>query len=412
MREWLWLARLALRNALRSPRRTFFTLFSIFLGVGLLVVSQSFVDGIEATLVGIEVRNESAHLRVAPADWFAQEEYQPLDVPFEARDAVRAQLRARFPTATVTGRTSFPAEVGDGRRNLRLRGLAVDPVAYADLLPGVALAAVEGPADQPVVWLGADVASAFGWKVGDTLFLKAKSLRGTLNALDQVRIIGLVASGHPTVDNYTVFLPEGFARGFLDLPEGFATELMARFDDPESADAAAAEVESGAPGLTAETWRERTRDFVEVNQIRRAALNLVVGLILLMAAAGVANTALMSAFERTREIGTLLSLGMPAKRVRRLLILESGLIGGVGTVLGLVVGTVIATHFARHGLRFEVLQQAESVTLMPPILYFELRTSTLLIGATLGLSVAVLAAAWPASRASKLSPIDALRENG
>jgi ABC-type antimicrobial peptide transport system permease subunit len=131
-----------------------------------------------------------------------------------------------------------------------------------------------------------------------------------------------------------------------------------------------------------------------------------------MAAAGVANTALMSAFERTREIGTLLSLGMPAKRVRRLLILESGLIGGVGTVLGLVVGTVIATHFARHGLRFEVLQQAESVTLMPPILYFELRTSTLLIGATLGLSVAVLAAAWPASRASKLSPIDALRENG
>lgn len=404
-----YLFRLAVRNALRNRRRSLFTLTSILLGVSLFIVSRSFVDGIDATLIAIEVDNESAHVRVVPRDYLAEEDYQPLDKPFPDTSALAATLSAVAPGTRVVDRVSFAAEVGDGRRILRCRGLVVDRDAYRAVFPVGEMPVP--PGEEPYLWAGAGIAETFRWKPGDRIFLKAKTRRGTLNALDAVRFAGAIATGHPLVDNYTIVLPRSIGAPFLDLPDGFATEVLARFPDPMLAQAAEARLETPDGPVVVETWEERTRDFREVNQIRRAAFNIVVGLILLMAAAGVANTGLMSAIERTREIGTLMAIGLTPARVRRLMTIESLVIALVGALLGAVVGSVVAHHFAVNGLHFPELQQAESVALVPPVLYFDLRLATILQGAAFGLGTALVAALWPAFRAARLSPIEALRED-
>jgi ABC-type lipoprotein release transport system permease subunit len=109
-----YLVRLAARNALRNRRRSLFTLTSILLGVSLFIVSRSFVDGIDATLIAIEVDNESAHVRVVPRDYLAEEDYQPLDKPFPDAPALAATLAGLAPGTRVVDRVSFAAEVGDG----------------------------------------------------------------------------------------------------------------------------------------------------------------------------------------------------------------------------------------------------------------------------------------------------------
>ena len=169
-------------------------------------------------------------------------------------------------------------------------------------------------------------------------------------------------------------------------------------------------VETRGSGLTAETWEERTADFREVNEIRRVAFNIVVGLILLMGAAGVANTGLMSAFERTREIGTLLAIGLAPARVRRLMTIEAVLIALTGTLIGVFAGCVFSQYFAVNGLHFPELEQAQNVALVPPVLFFELTVPTVAKAAAFGLGIALAAALWPAVRASRMSPIEALRE--
>jgi ABC-type lipoprotein release transport system permease subunit len=267
------------------------------------------------------------------------------------------------------------------------------------------------PGDEPYLWAGAGIAETFRWKPGDRIFLKAKTRRGTLNALDAVRFAGPIATGHPLVDNYTVVVPRSIGAPFLDLPEGFATEVLARFPDPADALRAEAALETPEGPVVVETWEERTRDFREVNQIRRAAFHIVVGLILLMAAAGVANTGLMSAIERTREIGTLMAIGLTPARVRRLMTIESLVIAVVGAAVGALLGGLVAHHFAVHGLHFPELEQAESVSLVPPVLYFDLTLVTILKGAAFGVGTALVASLWPAFRAAQLSPIEALRED-
>jgi putative ABC transport system permease protein len=383
---YLW--RLAARNALRNRRRSFFTLTSILLGVSLFIVSRSFVDGIDATLIAIEVDNESAHVRVVPTDYLKEEDYQPLDLPFPDVPGLSKQLMDLAPGTRVVDRVSFAAEVGDGRRTLRCRGLVVDRDAYKAVFPVGELPVP--PGDEPYLWAGSGIADTFGWKPGDRIFLKAKTRRGTLNALDAVRFAGAISTGHPFVDNYTVVLPRHLGAEFLDLPADFATEVLARFPEPALALAA---------------------DFRAVNQIRRAAFNIVVALILMMGAAGVANTGLMSAIERTREIGTLMAIGLAPARVRKLMTIEAVLIAVVGAVLGVLLGSLVAHHFAVHGLHFPELQQAENVSLVPPVLFFDLSARTVGMAAAFGIGTALIAAIWPAVRASRLSPIEALRED-
>jgi putative ABC transport system permease protein len=404
---YLW--RLAARNALRNRRRSFFTLTSILLGVSLFIVSRSFVDGIDATLIAIEVDNESAHVRVVPTDYLKEEDYQPLDLPFPDVPGLSKQLMDLAPGTRVVDRVSFAAEVGDGRRTLRCRGLVVDRDAYKAVFPVGELPVP--PGDEPYLWAGSGIADTFGWKPGDRIFLKAKTRRGTLNALDAVRFAGAISTGHPFVDNYTVVLPRHLGAEFLDLPADFATEVLARFPEPALALAAERLVEAPGSVLTAETWEERTADFRAVNQIRRAAFNIVVALILMMGAAGVANTGLMSAIERTREIGTLMAIGLAPARVRKLMTIEAVLIAVVGAVLGVLLGSLVAHHFAVHGLHFPELQQAENVSLVPPVLFFDLSARTVGMAAAFGIGTALIAAIWPAVRASRLSPIEALRED-
>lgn len=406
-----YLLRLAWRNALRNRRRTMFTIVSLVLGIGLYVLGQSFVDGIERTLVSTEIDKESAHLRVMTKAWFEDEDFHPLDKPFPEAAAVATLLRETYPGATVLLRTTFAARIGDHARALPCRGMVVDPAEYKKMFQVGDFAEPEaGP--TPYVWVGADLAKAFGFKPGDELVLDAKTRRGSRNAEDPVRIAGIVSSGHPIVDNFTVILPASFGERFIDIDSSFATEVMARFPDPDTADQADALVTERFPTLTAETWREKTQYLIDLNDIRRKNFNMVVFIILLIGASSVANTCLMSGFERTTEVGTLLALGYPRRSVRLLFIAESVLIGFAGAVAGTLVGGAISAWFTSHGLAFPEVQAQEGAMPMPPVLYFDLTAHVLVQGVLIGLFVAVIASLYPAFRASKLDPIVALREGG
>ncbi|MBT9557686.1 MAG: ABC transporter permease [Myxococcales bacterium] len=414
-----FMMRMAFRNALRNKRRSLFTIASLVLGVGLFVAAKSFVDGIEKTLVSTQIDSEHGHLRVVTKGYLLDEDYRPLDLKFDEAPGVAALLAQTFPTAQVERRAQFMAQIGDGVRTLNGRGLVVNPETYAKMFRIGALAmpaaGADGAAPKAWAWMGADLASAFGLKVGDRFFLKAKTRTGTVNAQDGVILAGLLQSGSAMTDNFTVIIPSSWGAKFLNLrregeTEEYATEIFARFANPDDAEAAEAAVLAAYPALDAETWRENTEYVRAFNDIRRQHFYLVVGIILLIGALSVANTSLMAAFERTKEIGTLLALGYRAASVRALFLTETLLIGAVGSLLGVVIGGTASAWFERYPIRLSGLDEVEGGMPMPPLLYFKLSPEALLYGFFIGLVVATVAALLPAVRASKLDPLTALRE--
>ncbi len=405
-----YMLRMAARNALRNRRRSIFTMIALVLGVGIFIIARGLVGGIEATMVGLEVDAEHAHLRVMVPEWYDDQDYAPLDIAFDEAAAVAAALREGFPDAPgVLLRTTFAAEVGDGVRGTPCRGIVLDPALGREVFRLGELPAPAGEAGDPHIWLGTKLADVFEVKPGDRVFVQAKTRHGTRNALDGVVVAGVIDTGHPLMDNFSLVMPLSVAEGFLDIDARFGTEVMARFDSPDHAEAAEALIAERFPRLMSETWREKTAYIIDLNKLRERVFNVLIAIILLIGASGVANTCLMSGFERTTEIGTMLALGLPRRRVLTLFVTESVLIATVGASIGATVGGSVCQWLSTSGIEFPEMG-AESAAPIPPRLFFASSWETVATGVCLGLLIALIASVYPAWRASHLDPIEALRE--
>jgi len=130
----------------------------------------------------------------------------------------------------------------------------------------------------------------------------------------------------------------------------------------------------------------------------------VVGLIALVTASlGIVNTMVMSILERRREIGVLKSLGADDRHIRILFLVESGVIGAIGSVVGIVVGwgvTRIASLIIKHYMEREGVG---------PVELFALPVWLILTAVAVGIVVSVAAGYYPASRAARVDPVEALR---
>jgi putative ABC transport system permease protein len=130
----------------------------------------------------------------------------------------------------------------------------------------------------------------------------------------------------------------------------------------------------------------------------------VVGLIaLLTASLGIANTMVMSIVERTREIGVLKSLGADERDIKLLFLVESGVIGSIGAILGILLGFLISRVASAVAQALMAREGIEGVDL------FAMPAWLVLIAFCFGLLVSLVAGSYPASRAARVDPVEALR---
>jgi putative ABC transport system permease protein len=158
------------------------------------------------------------------------------------------------------------------------------------------------------------------------------------------------------------------------------------------------------PGYEVRTWLELNPSVGEIIKIQRTVLLAVGFLFLVIAIIGVVNTLLMSVIERTREIGTMMAVGVRRGRIALLFVLEAATLALLGGGIG--VGSaylLVGILRSRGGLVMPVGNTA-TFTLIPAVAEYQVVVAVSI--ATVG---AILGALWPAVRAARLRPVEALR---
>jgi ABC-type lipoprotein release transport system permease subunit len=128
-----------------------------------------------------------------------------------------------------------------------------------------------------------------------------------------------------------------------------------------------------------------------------------------LAGFGIANTILMAAHERVREVGTLRSMGMTEGGVLQLFLLEGALIGLLGGVFGALWGGGLAAHWARHPIDFSQAMQSRGSLSISALVYTRFSPEAIAFGVALGVVISILASIYPARVASRMVPADAVR---
>jgi putative ABC transport system permease protein len=400
--------RLALRNLMRSPRRTVLTTVAVIAGIAAFILGEGFIGGVEENIIVTSIDGSVGHALVRPADYPVQAGRHPVDELVTLSSSARALLDRE--AAVWTERLMFAPTVAAGEDSLRAVGIGYDPERDEAVFPR-RLWQIDGALPDPDA---REVAPSFrlarllSLAPGDPLVLQVRTHRGAMNALE-VTVSGRVNTGNPAQDMFGILVPQKLARELVatELP----SHVVIRLRDRDQAQAFAARLapELG-PGLEVSTWIDETAELLELQAFRRKALNLVVFILLALAGLGIANTILMAAHERVREIGTLRALGMTEAGVMRLFVVEGALVGVAGSVLGALAGGGLTAWWSKHPI--DLSRALEDVGSSLPVsgwIYTRFDGTMIALTVALGVAVAALASIYPARVASRMPPAEAVR---
>lgn len=403
------LTRLAARNLGRNKRRSALTLAAIIAGIGLFLLGEAFVAGTEENIIVAAEDTLVGHLTARPAGYPAQGLQHPVDKLL----ALDAGMRALLDRSTVawTERTLFTPLASNGRDAIRVRGVGYDPERDERVFPR-ALWQIRGrmPApDADEVAIGRGLARLLSLAPGDRLVLQVRTHRGAINALE-TRVAAVVSTNNPMLDGTTLFAPRALTARLIAAEA--PTHVSLRLARRELAEAYRPRL-LAALGSQAEvvTWQDETRDLLRLQKVRRRALDVLVLILLALAGLGMANTILMAAHERVREIGTLRSLGMTESKVLGLFLLEGGILGLLGSLLGAAWGGGLALWWSRHPLDFTALAGtgAYGDLSFSTLVYTRLDPGLIPLAIGFGVGMAIVASVYPARVAARMVPAEAVR---
>ncbi len=406
----MFLLRLAVKNVLRKAWRSLITAVPVLVGVMMIILGWSLIDGMDNAVIFGQIKSDSGHFRVMADGWLETEEEAELDLLIEDPEAAAALL-AGVEETRLHPRLTFSAELSDGRNGLMARGIGVEPDAYfADfVLPVEQELDGEDVNGLGPIWVGAILAKDFDVAPGDALTVLVRTRHGSYNA-EEYTVRGLIRSQNPAIDQLAFFIPLASARELLDA-EVAASEIVGLLPRRSLAVDLPARLgaELAAGGLEIQTWRQRAEPMLRINRMRRKILSVIIGIIILVAATGIMNTVVMAAFERVREIGALRALGMQIEGVVGLFLGEALIIGLAAAAAGCGLGVGVV-HALADGIDFSAAAASGGMAIsVSTVLYFDLKPTQVVAAFAIGLGMTLLAALYPSIRFSRLSPVEAMR---
>lgn len=399
---------LALRNVGRNRRRTLITAITIIFGVSMVITVRGVMWGLQSMMIADTVEGRLGALQVHRAGYVDSIDAVPVKLNLPYSDELKARIRAVKHVTGVTGRIQFNGLVSNGVSQTMFVGRGLDAAHEAEACPRSASTVREGgrslvAADTTQALVGYELAESFGVGPGKSVAVQTTSPQGRANSMD-LTVTGLSTSAFPFENKRVVTVPLKTAQELMGL-EGRVTEYAVGIDDITYVDVVAEELR-GALGAEYEvhTWRELQpflRDLIYRQNFILGAIALV---LLVVVLTGIINTMMMSVFERVREIGTLLAVGVRRRQVMTIFLIEAAAIGLTGGLAGAAVGRAIVGLIALRGIAFNV-SGLSAVSLLRPVVTLPFLCAAVAV-AVLG---ALGAAVWPAWRASQMNPVDALR---
>lgn len=401
--EWF----VALRYMRAARGQTILILSAVSIGVSVVVFLSALINGLQSSLIE-KTLGSQAHVTLK----VPREEPRPLVEPTAETSIARVvqpasqRLRSidQWPrvmsdlegiagvvaaSATVSG--SGFATRADAKAPIVVRGVEPERFfAIIDLRRRITAGTFDVSGGTVVV--GSTLASDLGIGVGDKLRMTTPE-----GGDDVVTVAGVFRVGNEAVDKTWVVTSLRHAQSLFALPGG-ATSIEVKVADVFAAESVAAEMHAST-GLTAESWMKLNAELLSGLSAQSSSKTMIQFFVVVAVALGIASVLIVSVVQKSREIGILRAVGTPAARVRSVFLVQGGVLGLAGSILGSALGALFAKLFAS----FAVGPDGQ------PRIPVQLDLTLFLSAGALATGVGLLAAFVPARRASRLDPAAAIR---
>ncbi len=414
--------RLAWRSFLRHRWRSIITGFAISLGLALMLISLGMAADGHRRMIEIGVRLGSGHVLVQGKGF---QEEQSLDHlvtnPKRVMDVARALPgvsmvvpRVRASGLLSAGGSSSAVGVGgvDPTKEPAVSSIAAKKgrVAGDYLRPRAQLPFENLPGD---IYVGKDLAGKLALSVDDRVVLTVSPRGGGKPASAAFRVRGVFKTGLAELDGFYVEIELAEADKLLRL-DGSVTQVAVLLDEQDNAHVAAQQLEAALADDTLEVlpWQVALKELYEAIVLDDWGGYLMMLIIFVIVAIGIFNTMLMSVVERTRQFGVMMAVGTSGRRLFATVLTEAFILGLVAASVGLAIGLSLHAWMAHSGLDMSQFygEDAEMAGIVfDGRIYSYLTFSVVAKATSLVVGLVVVSAIYPAYRATRLEPVEAMR---
>jgi putative ABC transport system permease protein len=348
----MFLTRLALKNLTRHRNRTLLTSLLIAFAVFFYILMDSLIGGMVEMSYETIIDYETGHLQLATGAYWDKEEELPLENLLELDGWLLPALGNLQGEPAFSPELNFPARLNTGFSDLPVIGKGVDPLQLLKVfkLEGQFLEGKMFASGEYRAVIGKRLADLLKLQTGEYITLLVRDKNETFNTID-LESAGLVHTVNPNVNNNFVYLPLDLAQQALDV-DNQVSKVIIRLADRSLAAEAAGRLQNSLDKADANIavipWNQmEALSFEELSHMEN---QIILAIILLIAAIAIINTVILSALERMGEIGMMKALGLQTREVVYAFVLESTGIGILGGLIGLIFGVVGTGLLVSYGM--------------------------------------------------------------
>jgi len=275
---------------------------------------------------------------------------------------------------------------------------------------------LDGFDEKPGVAIGSRMANALNVRIGDSVSVLtprgASTPLGTAPRIKRYPVVAIFEIGMSEYDSSILFMPLNEAQLYFNQPDR-VTVLEVVLESPdEVAELSPKIIEAGGPTIYVSDWRQRNATFFSALQVERNVMFLILTLIVLVAALNIISGLKMLVKDKARDIAILKTMGATRGAIMRIFLIAGATIGVSGTLAGLILGVLVCQNIDH--IRWFVSWLTDTELFPAELYYLSELPAKMDMGETvsvviMALTLSVLASVYPAWRASRLDPVEALR---
>ena len=401
------LLKIAWKNIWRNRTRSLVVITAVALGLWAGVFASAFVKGMMRKKIETVIKLEMSDFQIHQPGF--RDELSP-SLFIAGEEDLRADIEKQEEVIATTGRLLTNGMIATAAKSGAIKIVGIETEKEA-IVTGLNELVVEGKyfegAKRNPIFVSQETAEKYKLKLRSKVVLTMQDVDGEIIPLS-FRVVGVFKSDNSLFDKGNVFVRQEDLRKALNVPKGAVHEIAIALNDHDKAEELAKHYQNQWEELEVKPWLDLATGMRFMVEAMDVYLFYIVGIILLALLFSILNTMLMAVLERVREIGMLMAVGMAKPKIFSMIMLETIMLAMIGAPLGLLFSYLLINHFGVEGINLSGAGYEDAG--FASIVYPYLDSQSYIQVTVMVLVMAVLAAIYPARKALKLIPVEAIRK--
>ena len=398
---------LAWRNIWRNKKRSLIIMAAIAVGLLCGLFASSVMFGMGDSVINSTINRDLGHIQIHSATF---EDDKLITDTIPGAEQIIKNLNSKNNVVGVAQRIVIEGMGSSATTSNGLRIVGINPDDEKNVT-SIHNQIIEGKYFQETgknqILVGQKLAENLGIRLKSKIVLSFQDLDGSI-IYGAFRIVGIFKTESSVFDKSNVFIRQKDILSLIN-SKPIYHEIVIRMNTVQNVDSVYSNLKTEYAGLSVKSWKQLAPELKLMDEMMGFQLNIFLGIILFALLFGITNTMLMSVMERVREFGVLMAIGMKRRRVFSMIIVETVSLSIVAAIIGMILAALLINYFGNQGINLSAFAEGMSAWSISPILQPTLPINFYISITIMVLITAILSAIYPAIKAIKLIPAQAIR---